>query len=76
MNLIDMIKTRGNKQGSGKTAKDRLMSTKINNEDLCRVSEVKRSVYSKLLEIGSLNPEDIVITSNYKDINISILNVH
>ena len=76
MGFMDIIKARGGNQSSGKTAKDRLMNSKINTEDSYKISEVKKCIYSKLLEIGTINPENIVITSNDKDINVNIVNIN
>ena len=76
MGFMDIIRARGGDQSSGKTAKDRLMNSKINTEDSYKISEVKKCVYSKLLEIGTINPENIVITSNDKDINVNIVNIN
>ena len=76
MGFMDIIKARGGNQSSGKTARDRLMNSRINTEDSYKISEVKKCVYSKLLEIGTINPENIVITSNDKDINVNIVNIN
>lgn len=76
MGFMDIIRSKGGNQSSGKTARDRLMNSKINTEDSYRISEVKKCVYSKLLEIGTINPENIVITSNDKDINVNIVNIN
>ena len=76
MGFMDIIKARGGNQSSGKTAKDRLMNSKINTEDSYKISEVKKCVYSKLLEIGTINPENIVITSNDRNINVNIVNIN
>ena len=76
MGFMDIIRARGGNQSSGKTAKDRLMNSKINTEDTYKISEVKKCVYSKLLEIGTINPENIVITSNDRNINVNIVNIN
>ena len=76
MGFMDIIRSKGGNQSSGKTAKDRLMNSKINTEDSYKISVVKKCVYSKLLEIGTINPENIVITSNDRDINVNIVNIN
>ena len=76
MGFMDIIKARGGNQSSGKTAKDRLMNSKINSDGSEKISELKKLVYAKLSEINSLNSDNIVITSNDKDINVNIVNIN
>ena len=76
MGFMDIIKARGGNQSSGKTAKDRLMNSKINSDGSEKISEIKKLVYAKLSEINSLNSDNIVITSNDKDINVNIVNIN
>ena len=76
MGFMDIIRSKGGNQSSGKTARDRLMNSKINSDGSEKISEIKKLVYAKLSEMNSLNSDNIIITSDNSDINVNIRNIH